>query len=162
MSDELKKKLYDYEVSPPIAAWDKIAAALDEQVSAEFSKKLYNLEAVPQNNVWDKIAKELETEEQEKYSLKLYNLEIDPPAKAWEKISVALDEKNNLLQIPSKRKIIPFIKYAAAACVIGIIAFGAIKLLNEKTSTHAVASKTVLPQKNSSSDQPADQKKSLV
>src|SRR5215831_3851323 len=161
MSDELKKKLYDYEVSPPIAAWDKIAAALDEQISAEFSKKMYNLESVPHNNVWDNIAKELETEEQEKYSLTLYNLEIDPPAKAWEKISVALDE-NNLPQIPSKRKIISFVKYAAAACVIGIISFGAIKLLNQKTTTHAVASKTVLPQKNSSSDQPADQKKSLV
>ena len=162
MSEELKKKLFDYEVNPPLTAWSKIVAALDNQSNLEFPKKLFDLEPIPGNNVWKKITEELEAEEQEKYSLRLYHLERIPPAKTWEKISATLEEDDDLYKIPAKRRIFPFIKYAAAACLIGFIAFGAIKLLNQKTSTRAVAAKTVLPQKNSANDQTSDQKRSLV
>lgn len=152
MNEELKKKLYDYEAIPPVAAWNEIAVALDEQTNPELTKKLYDLAAAPVNNVWNKIAGELEAD-QEKYSRKLYHLETNPPEKTWKKISTILDEEAALHRIPSTRRIISIVKYAAAACLVGVIAFGGYKILNQKTTIPAVATKTVLPQKNLSNDQ---------
>src|SRR6185295_7376897 len=51
---------------------------------------------------------------------------------------------------PSKRRIISFVKYAAAACIIGIIAFGTFQLLNRKTDSLSTALTTGLPRKDSS------------
>ncbi|HEY1870202.1 MAG TPA: hypothetical protein VGG71_04045, partial [Chitinophagaceae bacterium] len=112
---------------------------------------------IPSNNVWNKIAGELELE-QEKYSIKLYHLEIIPPASTWEKISTILDEEATLPRIPSTRRIIPIVKYAAAACLVSIIAFGGYKILNRQTNIPVVAAKKVLPQKKSSTNQTPDQK----
>ncbi len=145
MSEELKRKLYDYEVSPPEKMWNKIAAALDEEISAQFPKKLYEVEVNPTDGVWNKIATALESGIKEEYPAKLYNLEVAPPFNTWQKISAALEEEKTLPQIPSKRRIIPFVRYAVAACFLGIVAFGALKLVNRKTTNRVVADKTVTP-----------------
>jgi hypothetical protein len=52
----LKNKLNNYEVTPPAAAWDKIAAALDEsEIGAAFPSRLYDMELSPPLAAWDNI-----------------------------------------------------------------------------------------------------------
>lgn len=159
MSEELKRKLQEYEVNPPERTWDKIAAALEGELYAEFPQKLYNAEINPPADSWNKITIALDNDMIEEYPAKLYALEVEPPAGAWQKISAALEEEKALPHIPARRKIVPFVRYAAAACLIGLIAFGSMKLLNKKTTGHSVAGKnspasstipgtTVQPDKN--------------
>jgi hypothetical protein len=98
----LKDKLYNYEQTPPPAAWDKIDAALDEShISDEFPSTLYNAVAVPPSDAWEKIAGALE------------------PAEA---APVSITRRFS------------FIRYAAAAAVIGLVAFGIFKLTLSNTS----------------------------
>ena len=132
MSEDMQKKLYDYEETPPAKTWDKIAAALVEEIYAEFPQKLYRAEIVPPVNVWNKIVLALD-DVAEEYPSKLYSLEILPPAGTWQKISSALDQGEALPKISRKGKIMPFVRYAVAASIIGLIAFG-VKFLNSNSS----------------------------
>jgi hypothetical protein len=150
MNGELKRKLYNYEAEPPEIVWSRIVAALDQEINAEFPQKLYTLEATPPFDVWNRIEEKLEEDIREQYPTKLYDLEVAPPPQAWNKILTLLDEEKAIPEIPSKRRIISFIRYAAAACIIGLIAFGTFKVLNQKTDNRSTALKTVLPRKDSS------------
>ena len=47
MSEELKRKLYNYEAEPPGMMWSRIVTALDQEINAEFPERLYTLEATP-------------------------------------------------------------------------------------------------------------------
>lgn len=147
MSDELKRKLYDYELNPSEKMWNKIAAALDEEMGAEFSKRLNNIEVTPPVNTWEKIAEKLGSDVEAGYPVKLYNLEVDPPVTSWKKILALLDQRENLRRIPAKRKIGTFVRFAAAACFIAIVVFGTFKIFNSK-SGHSIAGTTVLPKNN--------------
>ncbi len=146
MSEELKGKLYDIEVNPSEKMWNRIAVALDQEINAQFPQKLYEAEVNPPNDTWNKIASVLEAGVKDEYPSKLYNLEVAPPPGTWQKISAAIEEEKTLPQISSKRRVIPFVKYAVAACFIGAIAFGAFKLVSRKPIDRAVADKTVTPQ----------------
>ncbi|MBL7742390.1 MAG: hypothetical protein JNN00_02845 [Chitinophagaceae bacterium] len=120
----LSDRLYNYEQNPPGKAWGKIVAALDEShISDKFSSKLYNAEVTPPAMAWDKINAALD----EKIAAgKLYNAEVSPPATAWDKIAGSLDAGHSpVVQLP--RKSFPLLRYAAAAAVIGAIAFGVVK-----------------------------------
>jgi hypothetical protein len=150
MSEELKRKLYNYEAAPPEIVWNRIVTALDQEINAEFPERLHNLEATPPFDVWDRIEEKLEEDIPEQYPAKLYNLEVAPPPRAWNKILTLLDEEKVIPEIPSKRRIISFVRYAVAACIIGLLAFGTLKLLNQKTDSRTTALQTVLPRKDSS------------
>lgn len=143
MSEELKRKLFNYEVNPPESAWDRIADSLEEELKAEFPRKLYEAEATPPADSWTKIASAITTDEAPEYITRLYNLEVEPPVGAWQNISGALGD-DSLPRIPRRRKIIPIIRYAAAASFVAVVAFGAFKLLHQKT-TDGIAGKTVVP-----------------
>jgi hypothetical protein len=162
MSEVLKRKLHDYEVNPSETVWNKIASALDEEINAEFPQKIYDAEVTPPADTWNKIETWLNKDIKEEYPAKLYNLEVAPPAATWQKISDALQEEKALPRIPSKRKMGPFVRYAVAACFLGVIALGAFKLLNRKTTNRAVVSKNILPQNNAATIiQPGSEKKSV-
>ena len=94
----LKDKIYNYEVTPPAGTWDKIAIDLDE---AELANKFPD---------------------------RLYNMEATPPASSWEKVNASLNPASDPDAIPLFKRIIPFLRYAAAAIFIGAIALGIIKL----------------------------------
>jgi hypothetical protein len=147
MSEKLKKKLFNYEVSPPESAWAKIVNALQEEVNAEFPHKLYEAEITPPAEAWNKIVSKLEPVEKEEYAAKLYHLEVSPPTDTWRKISSALDQENSLPTISLRRKIPAVVRYAVAASLIGFMAFGVFKLLNKKGKDRDIAGKTVAPQK---------------
>jgi len=153
MSEELKRKLYNYEVDPPEIVWDRIVIALDEEISAEFPEKLYQLEVTPPANAWSKIEEGLQESAKEQYPAKLYNIQVTPPAATWSRISTLLDEENVPSKTFSRGRIIPFVRYAAAAAIVGLIAFGAFRLLNQKTGAGPVATKEVLPAKDSGVNQ---------
>src|SRR5258706_13628921 len=62
--NNLKDKLYNYELTPPENAWEKISNALDESnMSDEFPSKLYNTEVPPPSATWGKIITALEAEQ---------------------------------------------------------------------------------------------------
>jgi len=150
MSEELKRKLYNYEAEPPEVIWRQIDAALDQEINAEFPQKLYALAETPPATAWNRIGQQLEKDDQDLYPSRLYNLEVAPRSEIWNNILPFINKEKAPLQIASKGRIIPFIRYAVAACVIGLVAFGAFKLMNQKTGGGPVATKTVLPQKDSS------------
>jgi hypothetical protein len=60
MSNELQHKMYNYEVQPPVESWNRIVAALGEEVT--LAERLKKFEAVPPATVWNKIETELGTE----------------------------------------------------------------------------------------------------
>jgi len=156
MNEEIKKKLIDLEITPPLRTWDKISAALDEEVAAEFPSRLYELELDPPSKVWDSVATTLS------YSEKLYHLELTPPSTAWEQISTALDDGAEVPRIMAVRRISVW-KYAAAASIIAFLAFGVKMLTAERIGSDIVV---LDPQKEKSQTQPAKkdevQKKSEV
>ncbi len=125
----LKDKMYNYEVTPPSSVWDKIAIDLNEaELSNKFPNQLYNAQVTPPIYAWDNIAAELKQAGlTATFPERIYNAEITPPANAWEKISSSLHEKNETPVRPLYKRISPVVRYAAAAIVIGIIAFVVVK-----------------------------------
>jgi len=154
MREESINKLYDLQADPPESLWSKINVSLDEEMNPEFANKIYNAEMPPPAGTWNKIIEALDVTTPDEYQRKLYSIELEPPPGAWKNISSALDEK---------RRILPFVKYAVAASLVGIMAFGAFKLLNQKTSDVPGVTKAKLPQKSDSVDnQPGIQKNSFA
>ncbi len=59
----LKDRIYNYEVTPPAGAWEKIAINLDEaELANNFPERLYNAEAAPPAKAWEKINASLNPE----------------------------------------------------------------------------------------------------
>lgn len=61
MSNRIKNKLYNYEETPPLQVWDKVAASLTE-LDETFENKLFHFQQQPPQNTWDKIAEKLDDE----------------------------------------------------------------------------------------------------
>lgn len=96
----LRDKLENYEVTPPANAWDRITDALDDAHQAdEFPARLYAMEVTPPAAAWDKIAASFESERQ--------------------------PEEAIFINQPSRFK--QYLRYAAAAVVIGAVAFGILR-----------------------------------
>jgi len=141
MNNSFRDKIYNNEVTPPVRVWDRIAAELDETVSIKnLSDKLFLAEVIPPETTWSKIASELE---ESAIAAKLYNIEITPPATAWPKVQSAF---NNEAAAIKPKKIIRFLRYAAAAALIGFISFSTIKILQDKSEETDISMKeTVSP-----------------
>ena len=148
----LQDKLYNYEQTPPEKAWDKIAAALDKE---EFANRLYNYEQMPPAKAWNKIVAALdEAHIENEFPSKLYHAEAMPPANAWEKITGLLNADDPaVIQMPKRN--FPILRYAAAAVVIGFIAFVVIKFAGKSTAD-ADGRNDVAIQKPDTSSSPTD------
>ena len=134
MSD-LQHKLFNYEVTPPAPLWDKITEALDESLLTDkFPSRLYNSTETPPLTAWTAISSALdEMHLRHQYPDTLYNLETAPPPAAWDKIKSALDQEATPAVSPVRR-IIPFIRYAAAAAILAIVAFGAVRIMSSNAN----------------------------
>lgn len=85
--------------------------------------KLYNMEQVPPARAWDKIAAALdESHLGDQFPATLYHAEVAPPTGAWEKIAAGIDSHPKVVQMAAHRP--TFLRYAVAACVIGLVALG--------------------------------------
>ena len=134
MSD-LQHKLFNYEVTPPAPLWDKITEALDESLLTDkFPSRLYNSTETPPLTAWTAISSALdEMHLRHQYPDTLYNLETTPPPATWDKIKSALDQEATPA-VPPRRRIIPFIRYASAAAILAIVAFGAVRIMSSNAN----------------------------
>ncbi|MEJ0105461.1 MAG: hypothetical protein WDO19_24155 [Bacteroidota bacterium] len=124
-------------------------------MNSSWNDRIKNTEETPPGNGWDKIAASLdESFNGYQFPVTLYNLEANPPADTWHKINSALDE-DQTPAIPLKKIISSrlFIRYAAAACLVGLLSFAAIKFfginkikVGTAIENSAAASKNILPQ----------------
>lgn len=124
----LKEKLYNYEANPPSNAWDKIAAALDD------------------------------AENGDKYPGILQKMEVMPPAGAWDRINAALEQEESAVTTGRPTRVIPFLRYAAAALLIGAIAFAVLRWNNSSDTGKSIAAETLSqPKVSEKNNIPADQ-----
>ncbi|MCG2614983.1 hypothetical protein LZZ85_11850 [Terrimonas sp. NA20] len=127
----LRDKLENYEVTPPANAWDKITTALDEaHQTDQFPARLHAMEVEPPATAWNKILSALdETDQVDPFATRLYSMEVDPPASAWSKIAASFEQGQPaeaiIVSQPSRFK--QYLRYAAAAIVIGAVAFGILR-----------------------------------
>jgi len=140
MNSGFQNRMYDYEVAPPAGMWNKIAVELDDSaLTNKFPATLQNIEVTPPNNTWKNIALALDdTLLVDDYSAKLSGIAIPPPLSTWSKITNSLDAES-VAAIPEKRRIAPFVRYAVAAAIIGVIAWGGFYLLNNKADNTSIA-----------------------
>ena len=102
-------------------------------MSERLQNKMYDYEVTPSANLWEKIAADLdESELTHEFPSKLYEIEITPPPSAWNKINTSLDGEE--VESPKHKKVFPIFRYAAAAAVIVLVAFGSIQLLKGKST----------------------------
>lgn len=149
MSSGLQDKMYHYEVAPPAAVWNNIAAELDEsELSDKYPSRLYHIQIAPPVHVWQSIVATLdEATLIQDYAVKLGGIAVAPPAAIWDKIKTSLDTEHEAA-VPEHRKFSPFLKYAAAA-IIGFLAWGGVQLFNNKSGDTTVAKQdTTLPEQN--------------
>jgi hypothetical protein len=141
MNEEVKRKLFDLEIDPPGKMWDKIAAALDDEVAAEFPAHLHDLEIKPPSKVWSGVAAALDSGVALNFPNKLYNLELQPPIDSWQKISIALDKERMVPGISPVRRI-PVYKYVVAASLLALIGFGVKWLTTERIGAEVAIQNT--------------------
>jgi len=121
-------------------------------MSSSWNDRIKNTEETPPENGWDKIAASLdESFNGYKFPVTLYNLEANPPADTWNKINSALDEDQTpVIPLKKSNSIRLFIRYAAAACLVGLLSFAAIKFLSSnKIKIDAAVENSVAVSKDS-------------
>ena len=94
-----------------------------------WSDKIKNTEVNPPDNTWNRIAASLDDSLNGfKFPVALYNQEVNPPEAVWNNIESALD-KQIAPDLPLKKifSISVFLKYAVAACFIGVLTYAGIK-----------------------------------
>ncbi|MBS1610682.1 MAG: hypothetical protein JSS70_18375 [Bacteroidetes bacterium] len=110
-------------------------------MSSNWTDRIKNSEINPPEKGWDKIASSLDDSFNGlKFPVTLYNTEAEPPADTWNKIQTLLDSEQAPVIPFNNRKSFPsFIKFAIAASIIGLLAFGAIRFFNIGTDKIDVA-----------------------
>lgn len=137
MNSGNEHKLFNYEVTPPPGVWDKITTALDEsELHLRFPSALYNLEVSAPATAWQAISEALEAKPA--YAAKLAGMSMTPPATAWGKIEASLDPV-----IKERKKITPVFRYAAAAMITGLLAWGGYQLFTGKPGETKLAEQPV-------------------
>lgn len=149
MSSGIKNKMYNLEVMPPAAVWGNIAAELDESaLSQKFPSRLHTIEIIPPTRVWQSIIASLDEQLLEKnYAEKLTNIHVTPPPAVWNKITKSLHTENETTLF-KQRKISPFLRYAAAAVIIGFLAWGGVQLFTESAEKKDIAKQALIQSNN--------------
>jgi len=102
---------------------------------SSLQNKMSLFEVIPPAGVWEKIAAALdESSLGNEFPTRLYNMELSPPPATWENISSSLQESEAPV-IPLNSRRSTFLRYAAAAVLIGVAAFGIIKWTNTGPAT---------------------------
>lgn len=102
MSEQLKNKILNMEVAPPAAAWDFIAARLDEQAVSGAAA----------------------------VQLKMNEMEVTPPAFVWNEIEKELDKNAEKVVPINRNRNFIFLRYAAVAVVVGLIGLFVFRFFN--------------------------------
>ncbi len=122
MSEKIRHTLLNHEVSPPPAAWQHIAAELEEMEALKnVRKQLLQASVIPAHGNWSRLQEELDT-----ISLgqQLAAAEQIPPPGTWNKIAQQLDAGAKT----GARKINYWWRYAAAAAILITAGLGVLRL----------------------------------
>lgn len=141
MNNELQKRLYEMEVMPPAAVWEKLSLTIDE-INADnvIAWKIAANEVFPPASLWEKLSSSIdEMNADDIISRNVANAEVLPPASVWEKIKDSI----GIAEEPYKEKkgrVINLRSLAAAAVFIGVIFAAWLLLRNNNTvKTDAIA-----------------------
>jgi len=128
--NNFKKKLVGINAEPPVTTWNLIEKKIGGfEPNKSIADKLNRLSEIPPPANWNLIEAVLDDGYlTEKFARYLNALEVVPPEKNWQNIISELDSK--IPVVPFTKKYNAFIQYAAAAVIIGFIAWGGIRLLN--------------------------------
>lgn len=132
----LQQKLLVAETDVPALNWDEIAQRLND---AGYAEKLTNAESAAPVIAWNQISQRLTDEIDEAVAAKLISATENPPASVWPAIEQQLSEKTTAKIIPFRKKYAAAFRFAAAAVITGILAWGAYRLLNTKESAGEIA-----------------------
>ena len=104
MSEQLRHKMIDFEVQPPLTAWQSIAARLDDDSNyAAVSSKLNSYETPPPPTVWKFIGARLDDDNNYAVvSAKMNGFQVIPPSTAWQSIAARLHDDGNFAVVSSK------------------------------------------------------------
>lgn len=131
---QFPQKLYTAEVAAPVNSWNKITDALDNQAYNTVAEKLQQAAVVPGAHNWELIAAQLATDPYLNLGKKLYNTTATPPQHSWEAIAAQLPAATPVVPIAKQSgRVMPFLRYAAAAVLIGLTVFGAFKVFGPQT-----------------------------
>ncbi len=149
LTKQFPSRLYNIEIAPPAQVWQSIANTLDEEaVVNDYANKLGSIAVAPPIKVWQSIAATLdEADLVNDYAGKLSSIAVTPPAATWNKIKTSLNAEHEAA-IPEHRRLSPLLKYAAAAAIIGFLAWGGIKLFDNKSGDNVVAKQKTTPPDN--------------
>ncbi len=94
MSEKLKHKIFNFEVTPPGDAWNAISERIDDDTKySVVTNRLNNFEEVPPQILWDKIAVRLDDDNNyASFSDRMNNFEATPPSHSWQNIITRLDD----------------------------------------------------------------------
>lgn len=106
-------------------------------MSNRVQNKMLPYEVTPPSGVWNKIAAELdESELEHAFPSTLYTAEVNPPLSTWNKIQMTLRGEHEEAFKNQKRL---WLRYAAAAVVIGLVTWGGVQLMDTKSANKEVA-----------------------
>lgn len=141
MNNELQKRLYEMEVMPPAAVWEKLSLTIDE-INADniIAKRIISAEILPPTSLWEKLSSSIDEMNADNIiTKKVATAEVFPPASVWEKIKDSI----GIAEEPYKKKkgrVINLRRLAAAAVFIGVIIAAWLLLRNNNTvKTDAIA-----------------------
>ena len=133
LQKNLSKKLYNEEAIPPSTTWDKIADVLDQTFPEnKFRDEVLTADVQPPEHTWSNIATQLDEGPQKNLSGKIYEYEVAPPSNTWEKIIAVLDAGHATTPvIPLRKTYNRILRMAAAAAIIGVIAWAGFSLFKK-------------------------------
>jgi hypothetical protein len=134
VEDSYKKKLLVLNSNPPTGVWEKIEGRLDTEAGENsVAAKLLNISETPPAGIWSQIESQLTEETFNQKFSGLKNLEVVPPENNWNKILSTLETEAKV--VPFRKTSKQFIRYAAAAVIIGLLAWGSVQLMSGNRTT---------------------------
>ena len=133
----LQQHVLQLEEEAPSFIWEQLESALDD---LSIQKKISSVEETVPAAAWTNIEQHLNIEQNDAYiAAALQSTEVAPPATAWSFIEDSLEEKGAKIISINKNSPKRFLRMAAAAAVIGVLAWGGYRLLNTNDATESPA-----------------------
>mgnify|MGYP001398715413 CR=1 FL=1 len=132
-----QQQLLQLEEDVPSFIWEQVQPALDDLL---IQKKINSVEETVPATAWAQIEQQLNIEQNDAYiAATLQSTEITPPETAWSFIEHSLEESGAKVISINRNSTKRFYRIAAAAAVVGILAWGGYRLLNTDQTTEVPA-----------------------
>jgi hypothetical protein len=133
----LQQQVLQLEEEAPSFIWEQLQPALDD---LSIQKKINSVEEIVPTSAWEQIEQQLTIEKNDAYiAATLQSTEVTPPATAWNFIEQSLEESGAKVISINRNSPKRFLRMAAAAAIVGVLAWGGYRLLNTNDTTQAPA-----------------------